>query len=220
LRNHAVAYFFEPLLEHHDRSRFELVAYASVEHADAVSQRMREHFDSWHNVFGMSDEAVAARIRDDGIDVLVDLAGHTAGNRLGVFALGPAAAQLTYLGYPDTTGLAAMDARVTDLRCDPPGSEPFHTERLLHVATGMHVVDGAYAIGDCATVVQTALRDRIAELWHEADKNGNGALELFARVFTGPEFAPILAAKAQNVFAAFGREIEAVHAEYTSPAGQ
>jgi predicted O-linked N-acetylglucosamine transferase (SPINDLY family) len=139
LRNHAVAYFFEPLLEHHERSRFELVAYASVEHEDAVSRRMREHFDAWLNVFGLADEALAARIRDDGIDVLVDLAGHTAGNRLGVFARAPAPVQLTYLGYPDTTGLAAVDARVTDLRCDPPGSEPFHTERLLHVPTGMHV---------------------------------------------------------------------------------
>ncbi len=138
LKSHAVAYFFEPLLAHHDRQRFELFAYASVAHEDAVSARMRAAFDVWHNVHADSDEAVAARVRNEGIDVLVDLAGHTAGHRLGVFALAPAPVQITYLGYPDTTGLRTMDVRITDRRCDPPGSEAFHTERLAFLESGMH----------------------------------------------------------------------------------
>lgn len=138
LRSHAVAFFLEPLLAHHDRTRVEVFAYASVESEDATTGRLRSLVDRWQNVFSLSDLALAEQVRTDGIDVLVDLAGHTAGHRLGAFALAPAPVQMTYLGYPDTTGLDAIDYRITDRHCDPPGSEAFHAETLLFVQGGMH----------------------------------------------------------------------------------
>ncbi len=139
LRSHAVAFFLEPLLRGHDRSRFEVHAYAHVAVEDAVSARLRGLVDAWTNVFGLDDAALAARIQADGIDVLVDLAGHTSGHRLLAFARHPAPVQMTYLGYPNTTAVAAIGYRLTDPTCDPPDSEEFHTETLLFIDGGMHV---------------------------------------------------------------------------------
>ena len=82
----------------------------------------------------MSDEDVARLVRDDGIDILVDLSGHTGSNRLLVFARKPAPVQVTYLGYPNTTGLQTIDWRISDVRADPPGmTEKLHTERFARM---------------------------------------------------------------------------------------
>ena len=137
-RSHAVAFFIAPLLQAHDRSRFEIHGYASVQVEDAMTARLGATCDSWCNVFALGDDALVDRIRADGIDVLVDLAGHTAGNRLSALARNPAPVQMSYLGYPDTTGVAAIGYRLTDRWCDPPGSEAFHSETLLHVLGGLH----------------------------------------------------------------------------------
>ena len=100
-----------------------------------MTQRLRSHADVWRNNFGLSDEQVAEQVRRDQIDILVDLAGHTADNRLRVFAIKPAPVQATYLGYPDTTGLTAIDYRITDAYADPSESaDSFHTERLQRLA--------------------------------------------------------------------------------------
>jgi len=137
LRRHSVAYFLEPILEHHDRTRVEVFAYANMPGGDDVTQRLRAHTDHWRDVFGLSNDELAARIRADGIDILVDLAGHTRGNRLGAFARRAAPVQVSYLGYPATTGLATMDVRVTDPWADPPGmTEAFHTETLARLEHG------------------------------------------------------------------------------------
>lgn len=85
---------------------------------------------------GMSNHDIADRIRADKIDILIDLAGHTGDNRLGVFALRPASVQATYLGYPNTSGLDAIDYRITDEVLDPVGSEQFYTEKLHRIANG------------------------------------------------------------------------------------
>ncbi len=138
LKNHAVAFFLEPLLRAHDRSRFEVHAYANVAREDETTQRLRGLVDGWHDAFALSDDALVEQIRKDRIDVLVDLAGHTAGHRLLAFTRQPAPVQMSYLGYPDTTGVAAIRYRLTDIHCDPPGSEAFHREMLLHVEGGMH----------------------------------------------------------------------------------
>lgn len=125
-RSHVVAQFLEPLLKHHDRSQIELYAYANVAKPDAVTERLKTLFDAWRDIHRRPPEQVAAQIRQDNVHILVDLAGHTSGNRLDVFVLRPAPVQVSYLGYPNTTGLDAIDYRITDTRADPPG----HCDKL------------------------------------------------------------------------------------------
>ena len=133
-RDHPVARFFEPLLDATDRGAFEVFCYSDVIEPDAVTDRLRASADAWRPVRGLSDEQLALRVRDDRVDVLVDLAGHMGAHRLLAFARRAAPVQVTYLGYPDTTGLAAMDYRITDSRHDPPGeTEQFHSERLVRL---------------------------------------------------------------------------------------
>lgn len=131
---HSVGYFIEPVIACHDRSRHAIYCYYTHPHADDTTQRIAGLVDGWRHGEG-SDDELAARIADDGIDVLVDLGGHTEGNRMGVFARRPAPVQVTWLGYPDTTGLATMDWRISDDRADPsPRADALHTERLLRLA--------------------------------------------------------------------------------------
>ncbi|MCC6303351.1 MAG: tetratricopeptide repeat protein, partial [Gammaproteobacteria bacterium] len=133
LRRHSVASFIEPVFAHHDKSAVEIHAYYSHSQQDEVNARLKSHADHWVPCLGLSDEALAERIRADGIDILVDLAGHTAGNRLPVFARKPAPVQVTYLGYPATTGLDAIDYRLCTLDTDPPGQEQWHSEALYRL---------------------------------------------------------------------------------------
>ncbi|MEI7863418.1 MAG: tetratricopeptide repeat protein, partial [Planctomycetota bacterium] len=121
LRQHSVAYFLLPLLEHRDRDQVHVTAYSNSVVADEVSERIQRSVDSWCGIAGASDEQVAERIRADRIDILVDLSGHTADHRLLVFARKPAPVQITWVGYPGTTGLDAMDYRCSDPLVDPPG---------------------------------------------------------------------------------------------------
>jgi len=120
-----------PLLENHDRSRFELFAYAEVSRPDAMTHRFQGLFDHWISTVGVSTKDLCNRIRADGIDVLIDLAGHTAGNRLDVFALKPAPVSLSWvMGYGYTTGLKAIDYFLADDVLVPEGSERFFSERV------------------------------------------------------------------------------------------
>jgi predicted O-linked N-acetylglucosamine transferase (SPINDLY family) len=128
---HSVGYFIAPVIAAHDRRQFEVFCYYTPRLSDDATARIRASADGWRDVATASDDALEALIRADGIDVLVDLAGHCKGNRLAVFARKPAALQLTWLGYPDTTGLDAIDVRITDGIADPaPGADARHTERL------------------------------------------------------------------------------------------
>lgn len=134
LRRHSVAYFFEPVLENHDRERFEIFCYGNNFRDDEVTERLRSHADHWRQISRQPDDLVATQIRADQIDILIDLNGHTANNCLMVFARKPAPIQLTWLGYPNTTGLTAMDYRLTDGYADPVGlAEQFHSEKLVRL---------------------------------------------------------------------------------------
>jgi predicted O-linked N-acetylglucosamine transferase (SPINDLY family) len=136
-RSHSVSFFIEPVLKHHDRDAFEVVCYAEVRNPDGITQRLRGYDLGWHNTCGMTDASVAKTIQDDGIDILVDLAGHTGFSRLGVFACKPAPVQVCYLGYPNTTGLSTIDYRLTDGWADPPGAaDAFYTEKLFRLPHG------------------------------------------------------------------------------------
>ncbi len=133
-RNHAVSHFVEPLFAAHDRGAFELFAYAQVPVSDGISDRIRQSVDGWRQTVGMTHGRLAARIRADGIDILVDLAGHTASNRLMSFAERPAPVQVTWLGYGGTTGMSAMDYRITDAIADPEGvADAVHSEKLVRL---------------------------------------------------------------------------------------
>jgi protein O-GlcNAc transferase len=130
-RNHSVSRFLLPLFRYHDPSICRFICYSDVRSEDAVTERLRACADEWHRIVGCTDERVAQKIRQDRIDILVDLAGHTAGNRLRVFARKPAPVQVTYLGYPGTTGLSKIDYRLTDALSDPTGKTEFlHSEQL------------------------------------------------------------------------------------------
>ena len=134
---HSVAFFIEPLLACHDHQAFEVVCYSNLATPDAVTERLQKLADKWHDIAGMSDEQVAGQVREDHIDLLVDLAGHTGGNRLLVFARKPAPVQVTYLGYPSTSGLSAMDYRLSDDWTDPPGmTDAFHSEEVIRLPGG------------------------------------------------------------------------------------
>lgn len=134
LRRHSVAYFFEPLLQHLSRERFELWCYSASARVDEVTERLRGISDGFRSIAGVGDERAAEMIRSDRVDVLVDLAGHTRDHRLEVFHLRPAPVQVTYLGYPNITGLAAIDARIVDRFADPEdGNGGGGGERLVRI---------------------------------------------------------------------------------------
>ncbi|MBI1194402.1 MAG: tetratricopeptide repeat protein [Gammaproteobacteria bacterium] len=130
LRRHPVGTFVEGLLRAHDRSRFEVYCYDESRSNDEVNRRLRSYAQAWRKTIGQGDEAVARQIYEDRIDILVDLAGHTRGNRLGVFAYRPAPVQVTYLGYCATTGLSAMDYWLVDEALVPEDSVESTTEEI------------------------------------------------------------------------------------------
>lgn len=143
--------FLLPLFRQHDHADYEIICYCDVLKCDGMTDSLRACADGWENIVGWGDERVANKVREDEIDILVDLSGHTTGNRLLVFARKPAPVQISYLGYPGTTGLSAMDYRLTDFLSDPPGTtESLHTEKLWRLP----VCNWCYGEPDGAPPVQ------------------------------------------------------------------
>jgi len=130
---HSVAFFLEPLLQHHNPSQVESFCYANVKHEDKTSAKLRAHTKHWHNIYGQDDATIAQRIKQDKIDILIDLAGHTAGNNLLTFAWQAAPVQATWLGYPNTTGMQRMAYRITDAYVDPEDDNNPHSEELIRL---------------------------------------------------------------------------------------
>jgi protein O-GlcNAc transferase len=130
-REHPVARFVLPLFREHDRSQVEVFAYSDVAAPDPVTSTLRKRVDHWRDVAALGDAQLAEAVRADGIDVLVDLAAHSGGNRLLVFARKPAPVQVTYLAYCSTTGVDAIDYRITDRHLDPPGEWNGYAEASL-----------------------------------------------------------------------------------------
>jgi len=135
LRKHSVAYFIEPILRHLDRTQFEIVLYHDHFQVDTMSDRLRAHAKLWRNFVGQLHDTVEKTIRADAPDILVDLAGHTGLSRLPIFARRLAPVQISYLGYPNTSGLREIDYRFVDAITDPgPEDDQFHTEKLVRFA--------------------------------------------------------------------------------------
>ncbi|WP_321187032.1 O-linked N-acetylglucosamine transferase family protein [Trinickia soli] len=130
LKTHPTGHFLESILAHIDRSRIELVAYPTRRLEDALTARVKPFFSAWAPLASMNDEQAAARIRDDRIDLLLDLSGHMNFNRLPMFAWRPAPVQASWLGYFASTGLPAIDYLLGDAHVLPPDAQAFYTERL------------------------------------------------------------------------------------------
>jgi len=132
-RLHSVAFFLLPLMESHDKRQVHVTCYYSQDMEDPITARLRAAADEWRDISRMKAPEIAELIRSDKIDILVDLAGHTAHNSLTAFARKPAPVQVTYLGYPATTGLETMDWRMADEITDPDEAEAFHTEKIYRL---------------------------------------------------------------------------------------
>jgi predicted O-linked N-acetylglucosamine transferase (SPINDLY family) len=133
---HPVGHFVSSVITRHDRSQFEAYCYSGRTSEDYVGHRIKSHADRFYRTVDMSDEQLVERIRDDRIDVLIDLSGHTAANRLVAFVHKPAPVQATWAGYVGTTGLRAMDWLIADRFHVPPDLEGFHSERVYRMPNG------------------------------------------------------------------------------------
>ncbi|KAH9674501.1 putative UDP-N-acetylglucosamine--peptide N-acetylglucosaminyltransferase SPINDLY [Citrus sinensis] len=134
---HSVSYFIEAPLVYHDYQNYKVVVYSAVVKADAKTIRFREKVMKkggiWRDIYGIDEKKVAAMVREDKIDILVELTGHTANNKLGMMACQPAPVQVTWIGYPNTTGLPTIDYRITDSLADPPETKQKHVEELIRL---------------------------------------------------------------------------------------
>ncbi|KAB1076075.1 tetratricopeptide repeat protein [Methylobacterium planeticum] len=183
---HAVARFLEPVLNHLDRTEFEVTAYMARGAEDAVSGRLRGVFDAWHNIAGLADDAAADLVEAHAIDVLVDLSGHSSGHRLLLFARKPAPVQATWIGHPATTGLTAIDYRITDAVHDEVGvSDAFHTETVWRLPG----VSATYQAPDDVPEVRhrPPFEDRgyvTFGFLNRFEKAGDRCLETFAQILS------------------------------------
>lgn len=199
-KTHAAQRALEPLLARHDKAQFEIYAYAELAREDEVSARYKQHVDHWIATRGLSDAELAGRIRADEIDILVDLAGHTAGNRLGVFARKPAPVSVSWLGFVYTTGLTAIDYYLTDEIIAPAGSERLFAEKLWRMPApagffrpveGMGEVNhlpaltaGHVTFGSLSRMVR--LNHKVVRVWSEILRQVEGAkLAVDSRDFLG-----------------------------------
>ncbi|KAE8681865.1 putative UDP-N-acetylglucosamine--peptide N-acetylglucosaminyltransferase SPINDLY [Hibiscus syriacus] len=134
---HSVSYFIEGPLIYHDYGNYQVVVYSAVVKADAKTIRFRERVMKkgglWRDIYGVDEKKVASMVREDKIDILVELTGHTANNKLGTMACRPAPVQVTWIGYPNTTGLPTIDYRITDSFADPPDTKQKHVEELVRL---------------------------------------------------------------------------------------
>ncbi len=197
LHLHTVPYFLLPLLERHDRAQVEVFCYSFGPTEDGMTEHLRSLADHWRDLRGRSDTEMADAIHADGIDVLVDLVGHTGQPRPGVFCQRPAPVQVSWLGYLNTSGLTRMDYRITDARADPPAlAQPVYTERLFYMAASQWcyrpMVDepiapisplqknGFVTFGSFNSLVK--ITDRACRLWGQAMARLPGSRLLVANI--------------------------------------
>ncbi|MDW8223612.1 MAG: tetratricopeptide repeat protein [Gemmatales bacterium] len=217
---HPVSRFIEPVLRHHNRTQYTIYVYSAVHRPDAVTQRLKTLADYWRDVARLSPAQTAELIRNDRIDILVDLTGHYAENCLAVFAQQPAPVQVTWLGYPHTTGLPTMHYRLTDRVLNPPDEPPYATERLVYLEGGFSCFQppspapeiapppclekGYITFGSHHDLKK--LNDPVYATWSEILKRVHGARLLFFRSSHMPPIQEHLRRK----FAAYGVEPERI----------
>lgn len=151
-RAHVVALFIQQLFKHYDRERFDFYGYAEVANPDGYTSKFMSLLDGWRTTIGMTDKMVYKTIKKDQIDILIDLAGHSAGNRLIVFSMKPAPVQVSYLGYINTTGLDTIDYRLADAWVNPEESQQYYSEKLYRLPDSFTCYE---PINPCPDVTET-----------------------------------------------------------------
>lgn len=190
--NHAAARFFEPLLANHNADVVETIFYSNTLKPDTATARLRGFAGRWRDIRKMKDDEVARLVREDEVDILVDLAGHTSDHSLKVFAHKPAPIQISYIGYPATTGLAAVDYQLTDEVVDPPGSEVYYTEKLYYLPDGFCCYQPPPGIPD-ATPLPARVRGFITFASFSAlSKINDRVLDVWSRVLHANPSARLL----------------------------
>lgn len=228
-KKHATQNFLQPLLANHDKKKFIIYAYTGTSIEDSVTATYKKYIDHWVQAYGLSDEALSNRIRIDEIDILVDLSGHSFGNRLGVFARKPAPVSITHLGYASTTGLSAIDYYLTDIHQAPVGSEAFFSEKLWRVNSPCWVYRPAEDMGSISILpakrnsyvtfgsLSRAIRlnDRVIKTWSEILRRvENSKLIVNSHNFSSDYSQQLLLSK----FSAHGISPNQLEIGYQSPA--
>ncbi|WP_289240838.1 hypothetical protein [Delftia sp.] len=170
-RQHSVAFFMRPVLEHHNPDNVEIHVYSSGR-PDAMTAKLRALVPHWHDVVEQTDDQLYEQIRADGIDVLVDLSGFTLGHRLEVFARRAAPVQVTWLGYMHTLGMKAMDYRLVDGGIAPPSHAPYYSENLfqLHYMAQLRTARGFTVVRRASHAAQWSSDPHLAEQFSQADR--------------------------------------------------
>jgi protein O-GlcNAc transferase len=192
-RQHAVAFFIEPVLVHHDKSQVEVFCYSNNRVHDVVTDRLCSAVDHWVPCFNLTDDELAQRIRADGIDILIDLSGHTAHNRLLTFARKPAPIQMTYLGYPGSSGLSAMDYRLTDHHTES-GDDQYYTEQLLRLPDSLWCYQPAESMPEVTPLPALANGYLTFGSFNNFNKIGDGCIALWAKLLRNVPNARLLMA--------------------------
>lgn len=214
-RNHAAAFWIEPLLSNLKSDDFELYCYSSNAVVDSTTERFRLYADQWIESAGVGDEALAERIRLDAIDILVDLSSHTEGHRLLMFARQPAPVQVSWFGFPISTGLKSIQYRITDTAIDPPGQTAnFYSEELVH----LNRFYASYRPDPTAPAVDVAPVSRnnfitFASL-NSFAKITPQVLELWAEILSGIQNSRLIIQAAGLEDAALAQQIYRVFAEH------
>jgi predicted O-linked N-acetylglucosamine transferase (SPINDLY family) len=172
-------YYFRGVMRAHDRRQFEVTLYANLARADAITRQLQLRADRWRDIRNLTSEAQANLIREDAIDVLVDLSGHSADNCLTAFAYRPAPVQVSWLGYPGTTGVAAIDWRISDAICDPPEEDALSAERVWRLP-GFHCFAPLRAAPSVAALPSADRRPFTFASFNNLMKVSNAAAGLFA----------------------------------------
>lgn len=194
-KRHALAYFIEPVFAHHDRERCEIYCYSNTRHTDEITAQLRGHVAQWRDVTRLTDTETAALVARDGIDILVDLSGHTADSRILVFARKPAPVQISYVGYPNTTGMATIDYRITDAYVDPPGiADSMYTERLLRMPHSLWCYRPPAGMPDVNALPSRRRGVTTFGSLHAFTKINSGVINLWARLLARVPASELLVA--------------------------
>ncbi|OGI39148.1 MAG: hypothetical protein A2140_03225 [Candidatus Muproteobacteria bacterium RBG_16_62_13] len=196
-RTHSVAFFIEAAFREHDHGQYELYAYSDARSPDIMTEKLSGMVDQWRDTHNLSGERFCNQIIHDRIDILIELTGHTSGNRLSAIACKPAPIQATYLGYPCTTGLQAIDYLITDSWVDPPGVEPYYVEKLVRLPHGFSCYNPPSACPPVNDLPATEAGKVTFSSLHGLVKLNDRVIQLWARMLGAlPESRLILQAKA------------------------